>query len=293
MYLRLNVSFLALVLCFGLIQAKEPENPHPVKMATKAQKDFYRTKIHPILKEKCIKCHGQEGKKVKGEFYVTSRAGLLRGGEVGPALNIDNPAKSNFLAMISYKDEDHEMPPKNKLPDETIKLLTEWVKMGAPFDPALEMKLPEHQEDGPTVVSAKTKNYWAYRKLIKPTVPSDSSWSNHTIDKFLYDKLKQAGLKPNGPAKKQVLIRRAYYDLTGLPPSPQDVEAFINDQSPDAYAKLIDRLLASPQYGEKWGRHWLDLVRFAESNGYERDALKPEAFRYRDYVIKSFNEDKP
>ena len=289
----MKVYFVVVLLVFtGVLLAKDPASPHPVKMVpTEAQKAFYKNKVHPILEDKCLRCHGQEGKKVKGELYLTSRAGLLRGGEVGPSLSVTKPENSFLLQMISYKDEDHEMPPKSKLPAESIAILTEWIKMGAPFDPAFEKKLPDHHaKDDPTAVTEKTKNYWAFKKPVKTVVPK---LAKHPVDAFILEKLQKAGLKPNSPASKRVLIRRAYYDLIGLPPSPSEVEAFINDKSPDAYGKLLDKLLASPQYGEKWGRHWLDLVRFAESNGYERDSLKSEAYRYRDYVIKSFNEDKP
>ena len=161
-----------LFLVQGILFSQEPANPHAKKMiATKAQVEFFKSKVYPILEDKCLRCHGQEGKKVKGELYLTSRAGLLRGGDIGPSISVTKPESSLLLQMISYKDEDHEMPPKSKLPEESIKILTEWVKMGAPFDPKLEKKLPGHVKDDPTAVTEKTKNYWAFKKPVKSSVP--------------------------------------------------------------------------------------------------------------------------
>ncbi len=174
------------------------------------------------------------------------------------------------------------MPKDQKLPRAQIDDLTRWVQMGAPWPAAVA----EAPKDAP---------HWAFQLLRRPIVPAikDQAWSANPIDAFLFAKLEAQGLQPNPPAARQELLRRAYYDLTGLPPTPQEVDAFLADTSPRAYEALIDRLLASPRYGEKWGRHWLDLVRFAETNSYERDGPKPHAWRFRDYVIRSFNQDKP
>ena len=202
-----------------------------------------------------------------------------------------------MLTMISWKDEDHEMPPKEKLPDEQIALLTEWVKLGAPFNPAKEIhgnglavdKLPTNE------INERTTSAWAFKAAEPVVAPKvdDAAWKASGIDAFVYSRLREAGLKPNSPASRGVLIRRAYYDLIGLSPTDVEVRAFIDDKSPDAFEKVIDRLLASDRYGEKWGRHWLDLVRFAETNGYERDSRKDLIWKYRDYVIRAFNQDKP
>ena len=144
-------------------------------------------------------------------------------------------------------------------------------------------------------VTAEAKNFWSFRPLTRPPVPvvEDPGWSRHPIDAFVRTRLAAAGLVPNPPAEKTALVRRVYYDLIGLPPSPAEVRAFQEDHSPDAFEKVVDRLLESPHYGERWGRHWLDLVRYAETNSYERDGAKPQVWRYRDYVIRSFNDDKP
>ncbi|HMF13325.1 MAG TPA: DUF1549 and DUF1553 domain-containing protein, partial [Gemmataceae bacterium] len=174
-----------------------------------------------------------------------------------------------------------------------IDVLTRWVKAGVPWTPGATTAETAKPKAGE--VTAEARNYWAYRPVRRPDVPKveDVTWVRNPIDAFLLAKLEPAGLKPASPAEFVALVRRAYYDLFGLPPTPEQVDAFVNDRSPEAYEKLIDRLLESPHYGEKWGRHWLDVVRYAETNGYERDGPKPHAWRYRDYVVGSFNDDKP
>ena len=264
------------------------------ELSDAAKVQFFDQKVLGILKENCFKCHGAE-KRLKGHFRVTSRKGLLEGGDIGPAINLNEPEKSLLLEMISYKDGDHEMPPKDKLPQDQIDILTQWVKMGAPFNPKHEIAGEAEQVQPNTQVNDRTRAYWAYQSIKRPAVPkvTDKAWSANAIDAFVHERLTRAKLSPNGPADKRQLIRRAYYDLIGLPPTPKEVQAFVKDQSPNAFEKVIDNLLARPQYGEKWGRHWLDLVRFAETNGYERDSRKDLIWKYRDYIIRAFNEDKP
>ena len=250
----------------------------------------------PVLQDNCMRCHGGED-KIKGGLNLTTREGLFAGGDGGEVIDLENPAESFLLEMISYKDADHEMPPKGKMSPKNIEILTRWVEAGAPFDPAFVFVPSEEHHGGgfETEINEKTRNYWAFRPVGTPEPPivADSEWAKHPIDAYIYAKLDEARLKPNPSAEKAELIRRAYYDLTGLPPTPAEVEAFVADESPDAYEGLIDRLLALPQYGEKWGRHWLDVARYAETNGYERDNPKENVWRYRDYVIRAFNEDKP
>ena len=264
------------------------------ELSDAAKVQFFDQKVLGILKENCFKCHGAE-KRLKGHFRVTSRKGLLEGGDIGPAINLNEPEKSLLLEMISYKDGDHEMPPKDKLSQDQIDILTQWVKMGAPFNPKHEIAGEAEQVQPNTQVNDRTRAYWAYQSIKRPAVPkvTDKAWSANAIDAFVHERLTRAKLSPNGPADKRQLIRRAYYDLIGLPPTPKEVQAFVKDQSPNAFEKVIDNLLARPQYGEKWGRHWLDLVRFAETNGYERDSRKDLIWKYRDYIIRAFNEDKP
>ncbi len=253
---------------------------------TTAQVSFYEKEVLPVLQENCFKCHGADPDKLKGELNLTTRKGVLAGGDSGPAVNLAKPADSLLLQLIHSKEEKQRMPPKGKLADKDIATLEKWVKDGLPVS-----------ADRVGTDIAK-KKYWAYQPVNRPTVPvrrdpKGSEWIKNPIDAFVLTKLEAKGLKPVAPATKAALIRRAYYDLTGLPPTPEEVDAFVASKDADAYEKLLDKLLASPQYGEKWGRHWLDVVRFAETNGYERDGPKPFAWRYRDYIIKSFNEDKP
>ena len=256
---------------------------------TAEQVAFYEKQVLPVLKANCLKCHGDDPKKIKGGLLLTSRAAVLKGGDTGPAFDAQNPGASLILKAVRYTDG-LEMPPSGKLPAATVKLFEQWVKAGLPFTPAKDDATTQH---GPT--GSFDKDYWAYQPVKRPAVPQvkDAGWVKTPIDAFVLAKLEAKGLNPVGPADKVALVRRAYYDLTGLSPTPEQVDEFVADQSPDAFARLVDKLLASPQYGEKWGRHWLDVVRFAETNGYERDNPKPYAWRYRDYVIRSFNADKP
>jgi hypothetical protein len=266
----------------GVVSAAEP-----------AAGDFFASQVRPILEAHCFKCHGDEPAKLKGGLWLRSRAGVLRGGELGKVVDLESPASSLLLKAIGYEDDHLQMPPRGKLPAEQIAILTRWVERGVPWageevePPAELLAAPEPRSDG--------RDWWAYQPIRRPPVPQvrDESWVHNPIDAFVLAKLEAAGLKPAPPADRVALIRRVYFDLIGLPPTPAEVEAFVNDTSPNAYEKLIDRLLLSPHYGERWGRHWLDLVRYAETNGYERDGAKPHVWRYRDYVVQSFNEDKP
>jgi mono/diheme cytochrome c family protein len=253
---------------------------------------FFEQQVRPVLKESCFKCHGGEA-KIKGGLRLTARDGVLAGGDTGPAVDLKNPDASLLLKMIRWTDDDHQMPPKTKLAPDKIAILTAWVKQGAPWS-GPQGPTAEELAAAAKKADAEARDYWFYQPLAKSAVPkpADAQWSA-PIDAFVRARLDAKGIKPAAEADRRTLIRRATYDLIGLPPTPAEVEAFAKDPDPQAYDKLLDRLLASPQYGEKWGRYWLDLVRFAETNGYERDGDKPNAWRYRDYVIKAFNEDKP
>ncbi len=259
---------------------------------------FFEQQVRPLLQSTCIKCHG--GEKVKGELRLTSRQSILKGGENGPAISIDQPATSLILKAISWSDDNLQMPPKEKLGPEKVAILSKWIEMGAPWTPGAGDLANAHIEKPETHrvvgrVTPEALKFWSFQPVAHPAVPEvkNKQWIQSPIDAFVLAKLEAAGLSPAAPASKTALLRRAYYDLAGLPPSPADVDAFLADVSPDAFAKVIDRLLASPHYGEKWGRHWLDVVRYAETNSFERDGIKPNAWRFRDYVIESFNSDKP
>ena len=266
--------------------------------ATEAMEHF-RVKVLPLLSEHCIKCHGGEA-KLRGGLSLIDRDALLAGGDSGEAVDLQSPAKSYLLEMVSYKDADHEMPPsKGKLSPASIQLLKEWIELGVAMDlTAIEKVLEtlgESHSAYDNTINDQTRQWWAFKPITRPEPPSSEgkAWSDHPVDRLILARLSSASLNPNPPATRKAWIRRAYYDLTGLPPTVADVEAFEADPSSGAYEKVIDHLLASDRYGEKWGRHWLDLVRYAETNGYERDNPKPETWRYRDYVIESFNRDKP
>lgn len=257
-----------------------------------SETQFFESRIRPILANNCYKCHSAQAEKVRGSLLLDSKEGTLKGGETGPAVVPGDPDKSLLIKAVRYTDPDLQMPPKgNKLPDEQIADLVAWVKMGAP-DPRVATVAQMASKDD-------SKTHWAWQKLTKPAVPEvkDASWVKTPVDNFVLAKLEEKDLKPNPPADKRTLIRRATFDLIGLPPTAEEVEAFVNDDSPDAFAKVVDRLLGSPHYGERWGRHWLDVARYSDTKGMIRrnreDPDYPFAWTYRDYVIRSFNEDKP
>ncbi len=295
-FARQTRRLLALV-CLSVLtlgsSARAADKPADGSSISPEQLKFFNGDVLPLLTEACFKCHGGEA-RIRGGLNLTTRAGLVKGGDFGSSINFDNPDKSLLLEMISYKDEEHQMPPKAKLKPEEIAILTQWMKMGAPYPADKLGTLEPHTEAG-IKIDDTARNWWAYRKLVRPDLPAvkNKTWVRNPIDSFVLAKLEASRLAPVAPANRIALLRRAYYDLIGLPPTPAEIDAFVADKSPQAYEKVIDRLLAMPQYGEKWGRHWLDLVRFAETNGYERDGTKPFAWRYRDYVIDSFNKDKP
>ncbi len=260
--------------------------------------EFFEKNIRPLLTEQCFDCHSHQAKKIKGGLVLDSRDGALTGGDTGPAIVPGDPAKSLLIKAISYADPDLEMPPtkgdRKKLSDAQIALLTEWVKIGAPWPETAQAdgKLKARPRGK---ITDEDRQWWAFQPMrkAKPPQVKDEGWGRNDIDAFVFKKLADAGLKPSPSAERRVLVRRVYFDMLGLPPSPEEVETFVADPSTDAYEKLIDRVLASPHYGERWARHWLDLVRYADSDGYRIDDYRPNAWRYRDYVISALNEDKP
>ncbi len=261
-------------------------------MPTPEQVRFFESKVRPILAEHCLPCHGSE--KQKSELRLDSKTAALVGGLSGPAVVPGNAEESLLVVAIRHEDEVLKMPPSGKLSAEQIDHLTRWVQMGAPW-PGETSNVAPSSRRAQFQITDKDRSHWAFQPVRRPAIPMvrDTDWVRNPIDAFVLSRLEEKGLQPNPPASKHELIRRASYDLTGLPPTISEVERFLADTSPDAYESMIDRLLASPRYGEKWGRYWLDLVRFAETNSYERDNPKPNAWRYRDYVIRAFNDDKP
>jgi hypothetical protein len=253
--------------------------------------EFFEKNIRPILVDKCYKCHSSTGDKIKGDLVLDSKPGMLKGGSTGPAVVPFKPEESLLLKAIRYTDEDLQMPPKEKLSDFDVKNFEIWIKMGAP-DPR-KVATDEKPPNKWTIDELKT--FWSFQpvKKVSPPKVKNPKWSKHPIDRFLLARLEEKGLVPVEAADKRTLLRRATYDLTGLPPTPEEIESFLKDESPFAFERVIDRLLASPQYGEQWGRHWLDVVRYADTSGCNSDFPIPAAFRYRNYVIESFNADKP
>lgn len=253
--------------------------------------EFFEAKIRPILVEKCYACHSAEAaqnKKLKGGLLLDTRAGIQRGGDSGPAVV---PGKVEDSLLISaLRHESFEMPPTGKLPDAVIADFVKWVEMGAP-DPREGEAAPV----GSQIDIAAGRSFWAFQRLkkIPPPEVNNKAWVRTPIDRFILARQEALGLHPTPEANRRTLIRRVYFDLLGLPPTPEQIEAFVNDPDPQAYEKLIDRLLDSPHYGERWARHWMDVARFAESHGYEQDYDRPNAYHYRDFLIKALNADMP
>ncbi len=260
---------------------------------------FFENEIRPLLAEQCYDCHGPQ--KAKHGLRLDNLAFMLQGGESGAAIVKGQPEKSLIMDFVSYKDSDHEMPPDGKLSDTQVAALRKWIAMGAPW--------PEAEVAGvklkykPGTLGAEERGWWAFQPVkrnIEHRTPNielrsaeNAKGNGNVIDAFIRERLAKEGLRPSPEASPTELIRRVYFDLHGLPPSPEEVEAFVSDGRPDAYEKLVDHLLASPRYGERWAQHWLDLVRYAESEGYRLDAYRSNVWPYRDYVIKAFNDDKP
>ncbi|HEX4795748.1 MAG TPA: PSD1 and planctomycete cytochrome C domain-containing protein [Humisphaera sp.] len=272
----------------ALMTSKSPD-------LTPEQAQFFETKIRPILTDRCYKCHSVEQAKARGGLTLDTRDGWQKGGENGPAIVPGDPENSRLIKAISYKDPDLQMPPKGeKLEDKQIADLTEWIKMGA----------PDTRSGAPgagklTGLNDKARAHWAYQPVKDPQVPEvkEVAWVHNPVDNFILAKLETNSIKPSKPALRPALIRRAYYDLIGLPPTPKEVETFVNDRSPNAFEKVVDHLLASPRYGERWARYWLDSARYSDTTGSDQvrrdDYRYAFAWTYRDYVINSFNDDKP
>lgn len=267
-----------------------PKQEDAVQVAA-GKDDLFLRHIKPMLDSKCAMCH--EGNKSKAGFDLISNELLMKGGNSGPAI-VPGDAENSLLYQMIVGTKEPAMPYKmKKLSDEEIGYVREWIDSGA--------KLPQKESDIDLLaaslkqVSDSDRQFWSYQPLRVPKVPAadDARWNQSPIDQLVYAKMKENGFSPSERADKQTLIRRVYYDMTGLPPTPDEVKAFLADDSPDAYEKVVDQLLASPHYGERWGRHWLDVARYADSGGYEFDFERPNAYHYRDFVIQALNQDMP
>ena len=272
--MALTLLVCVLAVGFSFVQAAEP-----------AGVEFFEKRVRPILVDRCYECHGE--KKQKGGLRLDSAASVLKGGDNGPSLVPGKPGESRIIKGILWNDPDFQMPPKNRLSDAEISALTEWVKIGAP-DPRTNAFIASANHE------PRTTNHWAYQPIKKPPLPqfNNSSWPRADIDRFVFAELEAKATTPNPDADRATLVRRVYYDLIGLPPTPNQVDDYLSSKSADAFAHVVDGLLASPQFGERWGRHWLDVARYAESVTLRGFVFK-EAWRYRDYVIEAFNNDLP
>ena len=280
----------------GPIPTSAPSSGTFADAPTPEQASFFESKIRPILVESCYECHSAGSKKIKGGLVLDSRAGVRKGGDIGPAITPGDPDASLLIEAVRHLDEDLAMPPKKKLPPDQIAALVEWVTMGAP-DPREQDTLAAVQAKS-AIDWEKGREWWSLQPIAVSAPPfvRDANWAWNDVDRHILAKLENARLKPSIDAEARVLIRRMTYDLHGLPPTPEEVERFIADVSRDRRAaihKLVERLLASPRYGERWGRHWLDVVRYADTAGDNSDYPIPQMHRYRDWVIAAFNRDLP
>jgi mono/diheme cytochrome c family protein len=275
--------------------------------------DLFRQSVLSVLKQRCLGCHGDDPKKVRGDLDLRSRAGLLKGGKSGrPALVPGDPDSSRLYVAVTRRDDALLMPPKDtdRLTAAEVDAIRRWVAAGAPWpDPAPAADWRAAPAEGVTIPTSggrspewtnrkyRPDDVWAYRPLRRPTVPAPGPGAapvNNPIDAFIRQRLLERGVvRAAPPADRATLLRRVTLDLTGLPPTPEETDAFLHDDAPDAFARVVESLLASPHYGEQWARHWLDVVRYADTGGYANDYERPNAWRYRDYVVRSFNQDRP
>jgi hypothetical protein len=263
----------------------------PVDGPSPDQIQAFEKQVRPILAERCYSCHSSEAKKIRGDLRLDSRAAMLQGGGLGPAVIPGEPDQSPLIQAIGYDDPLLRMPPDGRLSSGEVETLRAWVEAGAPWPQDEAGGVPE--ETGPA--ASGESDWWAFQEVRRPEHPTvlDVGWPRNEVDQFVLAQLEAAGMRPAPEADRRTLVRRLTFDLTGLPPTPEEVDAFLGDETPDSFDRLIDRLMASPHYGERWGRHWLDLVRYADTSGCNGDFPMPEAYRYRDYVVDRFNRDTP
>jgi len=260
---------------------------------TTDQLEFFETKIRPIFAANCFQCHSSSSNPLRAGLELDWKGGWEKGGQSGPAIVAGDPEKSRLIRAVRYNDFALQMPPSDKLTDAQINDLVAWVKMGAP-DPRTSRPVV-----GGLRYGGRGKEHWSFKPVTKPAPPpvKNAAWAKNDVDRFVLARLEAGGMTANEVTDKRTLIRRAYYDLVGLPPTPEQVQAFLNDTTPNAFEKVVDGLLASPRYGERWGRHWLDVARYSDSKGQHdrrrESSLYPYAWTYRDYVIKAFNDDLP
>ncbi|HEY3899209.1 MAG TPA: PSD1 and planctomycete cytochrome C domain-containing protein [Chthoniobacter sp.] len=290
--MNLRLTFLASVaLSAGALAAPETVTANHAADMEKGLA-LFNSDVGALLADHCVKCHGGE-KGTKGALDLSTRELALKGGDTGPAIVPGKSADSLLVQSIRHEDKDLQMPKKeDKLPDDVIAKIVQWVDLGAPYGKSLVAGKSTRDR---SKVTDTDRKFWSFQPLasVPPPAVKNEAWCRTPIDHFILAKLEEKGISPAPPAEKEKLIRRAYFDLIGLPPTPAQVDAFVADTAPNAFEKVVDELLASPHYGERWGRHWLDLARYAESHGYEQDYDRPNAYQYRDYVIRALNADQP
>ncbi|MFI4862203.1 MAG: PSD1 and planctomycete cytochrome C domain-containing protein [Phycisphaerales bacterium JB063] len=262
--------------------ASSPESP----TFSAEQLTFFEERVRPVLAEHCYSCHSHDAERVRGGIYLDSRAGVIDSFAAEPG----DPENSLMIEAVHYADPTTQMPPAGKLADDDIAALERWVEMGLPWPDEAQPGMIEAFD-----LAARRASHWCWQPLADTDLPAvrQADWVRNDIDRYILAKLEEAGLEPSPEADRETLVRRLTFDLIGLPPTQEEIDAFVNDPAPDAYERVVDRLLESPHFGEKWGRHWLDLVRYAETLGHEHDFDIPGAWRYRDYVIRAFNDDVP
>ncbi len=254
--------------------------------------EFFEKSVRPVLAEHCYECHAAEERS--GGLWLDSREGWQAGGDSGDALVPGKPEASRLIEAIRYENLDLQMPPDGKLSARDVAALEKWVELGAP-DPRRATNTGPTQNKPSTGMSIEEgREFWSFRPVANPQPPkvSHQAWVRNPIDAFVLARLEAEGLTPAKLADRRTMLRRVTFDLIGLPPTPAEVESFLADDSPDAFERVVERLLASPHYGERWGRHWLDVARYADSNGLDENLAFGNAWRYRDYVVQAFNTDK-
>jgi len=286
----MGIHVRSLFLIGFLLPASPSFSQGPPKDTT--AEEFFETRVRPVLVKNCFACHTASK---MGGLQLDSREHLLAGGKDGPVIVPGDPGKSVLIQAVRQTHERFKMPPSARLPDETIDDLSAWVKSGAVWPADAATVTQPVAQAAEYVIRPDQRAFWAFQQVHKPEIPKvkNTTWPHGDIDRFILAKLEEKHLQPVSPADRRTLIRRATFDLIGLPPTPEEVDAFLSDKSPNAFAEVVDRLLASPHYGERWGRHWLDYARYADEKYKRGDAAYPNAFRYRDWIIQAFNDDLP
>ncbi|HLY09222.1 MAG TPA: PSD1 and planctomycete cytochrome C domain-containing protein [Planctomycetota bacterium] len=284
----LLITLLAAPLSLAAQQEPQADSPAPSPEGV----EYFEQQIRPVLVERCYSCHSASAAKLKGGLRLDTREGLRKGGDTGPSIDPRDPARSLLLRAIRRDADVEKMPPKDsdQLSAAQIRAFQTWVTMGAP-DPRAAASAPAK----PRIDVAEARRRWPFCPVAEPALPAvrDTVWARTPVDGFILAKLEEKGIRPAPDADPRTLIRRVTYDLTGLPPTPEEIDAFLSDASSDAFRRVVDRLLASPAYGERWGRHWLDVARYSDAAGDNSDYPIPQMYKYRNYVLAAFNEDKP